>query len=82
MKRLICSLIVTVNFARDSRIDIWDTTDAIVEEYVRACALLLREDDDLWGVSVVYKCKDMLHPGSAAVNPSTHILLNEICNSF
>lgn len=65
---------------RGTKIEIWDTTDPIAEEYFRACEFFVRAANDPWGVSTAFKCEDTIHVGSVAVTSSTHIFLNELCH--
>jgi hypothetical protein len=65
---------------RDTRVVIWDSINAIAEEYIRACALTRYSRRD---VRFVHEnCNDMIHTGMGAISLGTRLLLNHICCAF
>lgn len=61
---------------RGLNIVIWDSINAVVEEYLRSCALIqrLRKDN-----SKYFSCDDFIHPGYGALSVGTQILVHHLC---
>ena len=59
----------------------WDSSDAIAEEAVRACKLHHRFERVQDFMSVAYiNCKDYIHAGYVALQQMTQLLYNDLCN--
>jgi hypothetical protein len=63
---------------------IWDSSNPIVEEYVRGCALSQRVQ---LGPNIFVdpadsyvNCLDYTHAGYSALSQSTQLLFNDLCN--
>ncbi|XP_046451378.1 uncharacterized protein LOC124199581 isoform X2 [Daphnia pulex] len=66
---------------KDTRVIIWDGINAVVEEYLRACALSREErQNDSEKVDNRYiNCQDFIHPGLSALSIGTQFMINHIC---
>lgn len=60
---------------RDTRIVIWDTINALTEEYIRACTLTRYDRQD---VHYYENCHDLIHTGMRAISIGTRLLLNPL----
>ncbi|XP_057368446.2 N-acetylneuraminate 9-O-acetyltransferase-like [Daphnia carinata] len=72
-------------FENHSNVRVWDTSNLFAEEYVRACAVLERDEQSSplrRCPSVQYNCNDFLHTGDVALSQATQLLVNDICNVF
>ncbi len=75
-------------FRNHSKIRIWESSNALAEEYVRGCLLLKRDSSGFIlfsQPSVVnskpfINCRDFVHTGTVAITQATQILFNDICN--
>ena len=70
-----------MNYRDYKRVRIWDSSNPLAEEYVRACSFSQRvqyatiDSDDSF-----VNCKDYTHTGYKALSQSTQLLFNDICN--
>ncbi|EFX66757.1 hypothetical protein DAPPUDRAFT_262658 [Daphnia pulex] len=69
-------------------IPIWDSSNPLAEEYVRACATLKRDEifdsngrPCLFKDVTYYDCNDFIHTGYSALSQATQLLFNDICNN-
>ncbi|KZS14700.1 Uncharacterized protein APZ42_020092 [Daphnia magna] len=63
---------------KDTRVVMWDAINALVEEYLRSCALnAFERRDKNWYTN----CKDFIHPGFSALFQGTSLIINHICQS-
>ncbi|XP_046459076.1 uncharacterized protein LOC124205659 [Daphnia pulex] len=61
---------------KNTRVVMWDAINAVVEEYVRSCALAKLERRDKEWYS---KCNDFIHPGFRALSIGTQLIINHLC---
>ncbi|XP_045028730.1 uncharacterized protein LOC123471454 [Daphnia magna] len=73
---------------KSTNIILWDTIIAIVEEYLRACALTAytRHDFDQvlidkWMDRGYMNCNDYVHPGMTAIAIGTQLIINHMCET-
>ncbi|KAI9557796.1 hypothetical protein GHT06_014545 [Daphnia sinensis] len=73
---------------KSTKIILWDSIIAIVEEYLRACALTAytRHDFDQvlidkWMDRGYMNCNDFVHPGMTAIAIGTQLILNHMCET-
>jgi hypothetical protein len=60
---------------------VWDSSDTIAEEAVRACKLHHRFERVQDFMSVAYiNCKDYIHAGYVTLQQMTQLLYNDLCN--
>jgi hypothetical protein len=81
-----CNLIFLIaDVCRDSgKMRIWDSSNPVAEEYVRACTLIRRghfgpspyKDPDHSYID----CNDYIHTGYSALSQATQLLYNYICS--
>ncbi|XP_046450491.1 uncharacterized protein LOC124198610 [Daphnia pulex] len=64
---------------KDTRIVIWDTINALAEEYIRACTLTRYDRQD---VHYFENCHDLIHTGMRAISIGTRLLLNHLCKTL
>ncbi len=63
------------------RVRIWDSSNPLAEEYVRACSF--SQQVQFANIDSAYSfvnCKDYTHTGYKALSQSTQLLFNDICN--
>ncbi len=70
--------VLFISYCRDTSIVIWDTINALAEEYIRACTLTRYDRQD---VHVYENCHDLIHTGMNAISLGTRLFLNHICES-
>lgn len=71
----------------NNRIRIWDSSNPLVEDYVRSCATLKRDEIfDVQRRPYMYKdvayadCNDYIHTGYSALSQATNLFYNDLCN--
>jgi hypothetical protein len=71
-----------------SKVLIWDSSDDLVEEYIRGCAYLNRKEKKLFGEHMLidyafsyFNCGDYIHPGYSALSEATYLLFSDLCNA-
>ncbi len=63
------------------RVRIWDSSNPLAEEYVRACAFSQRAQyASIDPANSFVNCNDYTHIGYKALSQSTQLLFNYICN--
>ncbi|XP_057368637.1 uncharacterized protein LOC130689715 [Daphnia carinata] len=63
---------------KDTRVVLWDSINALIAEYLRACAIReFKRGDKLW----YSNCGDFIHPGFSALFLSTSLIVDHICRS-
>ena len=60
---------------RDTGALIWDSGVELATEYTRGCAILKRAQENKH-----HRCADFIHIGYVAIDQTTQILLNFLCN--
>ena len=56
---------------------IWNSSDVLVEEYVRSCGLNARTDGKEY-----QNCLNYIHAGFSIIDQTTQLLLNYMCNNI
>jgi hypothetical protein len=63
---------------------IWDSSNPLVEEYIRGCGLFRERLQ--YGMYIdsepdysYINCNDFTHPGYSALSQATQLLLNDLC---
>jgi hypothetical protein len=68
---------------------IWDSSNSLVEEYIRGCVLFQQRMQ--FAVSASFfadpdhsyiDCNDFTHPGYSALSQATQLFLNDLCNEY
>lgn len=76
------------NFFRNHHnIHIWDSSDPLVEEYIRSCFILERKNSESFWEALDYStpyinCYDNVHPGYLVLSQATQLLYNNIFNNW
>jgi hypothetical protein len=64
---------------------LWDSSDPLADEYVRACAILKRYEHSSNNtkeyVTAYANCNDYVHTGYSALSQATQLLFNDLCNA-
>jgi hypothetical protein len=62
-------------------IRIWDSGNPLVEEYIRSCFILERDEPHSSRTydSFYFNCNDFIHTGYSALSQATQIIFNYIC---
>ncbi|XP_057380106.1 uncharacterized protein LOC130702455 [Daphnia carinata] len=70
-----------------SGIRVWDSSNALVEEYIRSCTIIKRDEKEkkIYPIGphhayAYFSCLDCVHTGYAALSQATQLLFNDICN--
>ena len=66
---------------------IWDSSNLLVEEYIRGCLLVSeRVQYEAYLFTLpdhsYTDCHDYTHPGYSALSQATQLLFNDICNEY
>ncbi|KAI9559240.1 hypothetical protein GHT06_016029 [Daphnia sinensis] len=72
-------------FQNHTKVRVWDSSNLFAEEYVRACAVLERDEQSSplrRCPSVQFNCNDFLHTGDVALSQATQLLVNDVCNEL
>jgi hypothetical protein len=70
-----------MNYRDYKRVRIWDSSNPLAEEYVRACSFSQRvQYATIDSADSFVNCKDYTHTGYKALSQSTQLLFNDICN--
>ena len=81
--------IISAGSSNSSRVEIWDSGNPLVEEYVRSCVIHRRYEGrktspgllTLKYYSSAYSnCMDHVHIGYSALSQITQLLYNDICS--
>ena len=86
MHKLILSSKTNKCVIRNSSIQVWDSSVAIDEDYLRAClfnrrhGFLLSDGKLLVSNGAYFNCKDYIHAGKVIVMQKSQILYNHLCN--
>ncbi|XP_059351292.1 N-acetylneuraminate 9-O-acetyltransferase-like [Daphnia carinata] len=70
--------LVSEELLRKIGVTIWNSGNIFVEEYIRSCFLLQRDEYNI-SVDGFFSCLDYIHPGTAALYSAMQLILNEIC---
>jgi hypothetical protein len=71
-----------------SNIRVWDSSNAMAEEYVRGCAVFWRDQSlDSFLPVVEYansfiNCNDNVHTGNSALSQAMQLFYNDMCNAY
>ncbi|XP_057369407.1 uncharacterized protein LOC130690408 [Daphnia carinata] len=72
----------------NKHIRIWDSKDPLVDEYIRSCFVLKRNEvlhpakrPYLFQETFYENCRDSIHTGSSALLLATNLFYNDICNN-
>ncbi len=66
---------------------LWDSSDPLADEYVRACAIHKRYEHSLSSdntkeyATAFANCNDYVHTGYSALSQATQLLFNDLCNA-
>ncbi len=72
---------MNVIFRSEKTVSIWDSSNPLVEEYVRSCIVYPLREAVKGTFSLQYTaCEDYIHSGNAALSQATQLLINDICN--
>jgi len=69
-----------MHLRNNSFIHIWDSWIPIMEEYDRACNILLRSAP--FELRTWKDCLDQMHAGYVATTQAFQFLLNDMCNDY
>jgi hypothetical protein len=84
--------IISAGSSSSSRVEIWDSGNPLVEEYVRSCAIHRRYEERMTSsktspglLTLKYSgpycnCMDHVHIGYSALSQITQLLYNDICS--